>query len=135
MAEIANLSVIVKFNSKTGEVKFDGDVYVRDEIRMPQGLGLVVLRLENEDREDPGYFPINPIQWMDEKGRPVPQPAAFTVRRISDVNTTIQVVNTALETESHPFFVLVQHGHRFFGEDPTIVNQPPTGSGGGGSGL
>lgn len=127
MPEFEQLNVVVRFNSETGKITFDGDVYTRDQIRVPQGMALIVLRLENEIPEAPGFFPGNPLQWADSEHRPVPQPPHVTVRRLSDINTTIQVINTALRTEEHSFFVLVQRGMQFFAEDPSIVNQPPSG--------
>jgi hypothetical protein len=134
MAGFHHLSIIVRFNSRTGTITFDGDMHVGDKIRVPQGLALLVFHLENEIPDDPGFFPINPIQWADGDRRPVQPPSPFSVRRMSDVNTTVQVVNTTLDTQEHPFFVMVQHGKSFFAKDPTIINQPPTTGGGGGGG-
>jgi hypothetical protein len=71
-------------------------------------------------------FPTNPIQWVQD-GKPLVQPPIFQTQRLSDRNATIQVINTVLEEETHDFFVIVQVGTRFFGADPTIVNQPPGG--------
>jgi hypothetical protein len=139
MAHLSHLMVDVIFdpNAPDHKVSFGGrGITAQGEIFVPQGMGLVVFNLQQSaaDGGEPARFPSSPIQWIDAERAVIQQPAVFTVRRLSDQNTTLQVVNSVLEDESHRFFVLVQHGSQFYGADPTVITQRPGGGLPGGHG-
>jgi hypothetical protein len=132
MAHLSHLSIDVFFDSQAPiqKVTFGGpNINAQGQVFVPQGIGLVVFNLQSVNKDsEPARFPSSPLQWVDELRAVIPQPAVFTVRRLSDTNTTLQVVNSVLEDEGHHFFVLVQHGKEFFGADPTVITQRPGGN-------
>lgn len=128
-AAITHCEVLVTFDPLAKEkVSFSGPhVDAEARIRIPSGLGFVVFQLV-EVNVPPGtaFFPSSPVQWIDEKRRPLLPPPVFTVHRLSDTNTTVQVINMTLDTREHPFFLIVQTaGGEFFGADPTVVTLRP----------
>jgi hypothetical protein len=131
MAHLSHLTIDVLFDSQAPghKVTFAGaNINAQGQVFVPQGMGLVVFNLKSANKDDePARFPSSPIQWVDALRAVIPQPAIFTVRRLSDDNTTLQVINSVLEDEAHHFFVLVQHGGEFFGADPTVITQRPGG--------
>jgi hypothetical protein len=123
-APITQHDVTVTFDSTTAPrvVTFDP----ADEISIPTELGLVTFTLKLQGTFV-ARFPSNPIQWVDGNLMPIDPPRAATVRRLSDVSTTILIVAPPGSTDSFSFYVVVQtQAGRFFGSDPTIVTMRPS---------
>jgi hypothetical protein len=118
-------SVTVTFDSTTTprNVTFSPD----RQIEIATANGLVTYTLEQKGRFE-ARFPSNPIQWVDGDRVPIDPPSEATVRRLSDVSTTVQITAPPGITQEFRFYVIVQtQSGRFFGSDPTIVTMRPGG--------
>ena len=70
-----------------------------------------------------------PIQWFTSAppdGLPDTPPPAFMIHVINPQHFAFWDFNSAPSAMSHTFYILIYYDSKIYGQDPTIINQPPS---------
>ncbi|HSF43744.1 MAG TPA: hypothetical protein VLT87_28380 [Thermoanaerobaculia bacterium] len=126
--QILAIKVNVDSASTPPTIQLSGDIS-DGEIRMPQGINIIIFILE--DLLGEAEFPTYPIEWLKKNDvKDTDQPRSFLVERMDARHCMIVDFNCHPGPDqpmSYKFNILATIGGKTYGTDPTIINEPPGG--------
>ena len=126
--QIYRINVTLNTNPPEPVVELSGNDLVNGEIRIQQGMAMIVFVLESP--QTGVQFPTYPIEWLETDGvQDTAQPGSFLVQRLGADRCLVVDFNAAPgpDVVRHKFNVLVTFSGSTYGSDPTIINDPPGG--------
>jgi len=122
--------ITVTFDASTRRLSFSGEDIPNKTITIPQGIGMISFQLEtinNPPGMDAGFQTV-PIQWLEPDGlTPMPQPNSYVVQWFRPKVFTLTCFNSVVDLNTQLFNIVVLYDGKTYGDDPTIVTQPPDG--------
>ena len=122
--------VTVTFDASNNSLSFSGEDIPNKTITIPQGIGMISFQLEtinNPPDMDAGFQTV-PIQWLEPDGMtPMLQPNSYTVQWFRPKVFTLTCFNSAVDRNTQLFNIVVLYDGKTYGDDPTIVTEPPMG--------